>query len=420
MKKNILFIEINPGMQSTGARAIRICKEKGIGCYVLTSDKKYYDTPEGNPLDTADEVFEFPTDNKNMKESSKYVEGLMEKFNFVAVTSFSELYIETASYISSKLKLLHNNFEQISIARNKYKWRTFLSDNGIKMPRFMLIEKRNDLLTVKDKIGFPCIFKPVDGSSSVGVQYCTSNEDLKHAFDYWQSFNGFGRGITLKKEAMVEEYIDGPLYSAECINFNGNNYCFGFTDRKLSGAPYYVETRASFPCNLKNNNEVINEIYRVIDVIGFENCALHIEFILSKNGYPYIVDINARLGGGLVSQMIFEATGVDPIEVIIDMLLENDIKIKETKHKYATSRYIGSYSTGTVIDIHGISEIKQNPCVKQFESCVKNGDKVQKMISNRDTLFEFMVVGDSFESVNDNANKVAQNIHLIVDSKLCY
>ncbi|KHD38119.1 hypothetical protein NL50_01005 [Clostridium acetobutylicum] len=420
MKKNILFVEINPGMESSGAHALRLCSEKGIGCYVLTSDKKFYDTPNGNPLDTADRVFEYPTDKNHLEQSSAYVSELMESFHFVAVVSFSELYIETASYIAKQLNLPYNNYEQISIARDKYKWRKFLSQKGFKMPKFMLIKKMDDIKMVASEIGFPCVFKPVDGSASVGVQYCTSNDDLKCALKYWNSFGGFGRGITLKNEAMVEEYIDGPLYSAECINFNNKNYCLGFTDRKLSGAPYFAETRANFPCEIKDSGKIIDEIYGVIDAIGFKQCALHIEFIVSQSGEICIVDINARLGGGLISQMIYETTGIDPVSVVLDMLIGKTPNIERTKNRYAASRYVGTYGNGTVHDVLGISQIIDDPNIKQFELYINKGQIVKKMISNKDTIFEFFAVGDSYNDANGNADNAINNMHLLIDAELCY
>ncbi|XBS69125.1 ATP-grasp domain-containing protein [Acerihabitans sp. KWT182] len=356
MSKSILFIELNPGMESTGAKALRICKNMGILTYVVTSDKSFYDSSLGNPLNDAEKVYEHRTDLYHIIDLVEYIKKLNTTHQFRAVTSLSELYVEQAAFISKALGIKNHNYEAIKLARSKYAWRDFLRNKGYAMPKFIFIKDINGLAYVPDEIGFPCVIKPVDGAASVAVSVCDNLNELNVAYEELINYPGFGRGITLNKLAIVEEYLEGDVYSAEYVVYKHESYCLGFTDRIISGYPYFAETGAGFPAKLLNEKKSKFYIESIINIMNFDNCILHIEFIEEKNGDIQIIDLNPRLCGALIAPMIYEATGIDPIKTLIEILIGDEPNLKRTKNRYCESRYVGAQCCGKLIEVKGFQQ----------------------------------------------------------------
>ncbi|WP_162887489.1 ATP-grasp domain-containing protein [Bombilactobacillus bombi] len=422
MSKTILFVEINPGMESSGAKALEYCKNNNITSYVLTSNKKFYDTPEGNPLNKANHVLEFSTSMNSREQCVNFLKDRFFKTKLDLVMSFSELYVELAAYIGKQLGISNNNYVPICKARNKFTWRSLLQNEHLTNVKSLLISNLEDLQNVPEKIGFPCIIKPIDGSASVSVQYCDNLDELKMAFNSWQNFHGFGRGLISKKEMIVETYVPGLLYSIECLNINGVNNYFGITNRKLSGAPYFVEVGANFPANdeISNITSVKNKTSKVINLLGFKNCALHIEFILGADNYIEYVDINPRLGGGLIPEMIESSLNISPIKYVLSTMLGDNttINIPNEYLNYCASRYVVSSNWGKISHITGLNKIKKNKSIHSFSMSVKEGDVILPLKSNKNTLFEYFSTGTSMEKADNIANDVVNDISFDLKAEL--
>lgn len=406
-------------MESSGARAIECCKTLGMNCYVLTADKSYYDSPDGNPIDAATGYFEYPTDEAHMRQTAEHVAALDRDIGIFQVMSFSELYIHTAAYIARFPGFSSNNYTAISLARDKFMWRRFLSDRGVHMPRFAVVRQKGELEKAARSVGYPCIVKRTQGSSSVSVRYCTNLDEMMDTWEQWQNYQGFGRGVRLKPDMLVEEYVSGPLFSCECFISRGKLRILGFTDRTLSGFPYFSETRASFPARVGNYSSVEKLISESVTLMGFDNCCLHIEFIEdSFTGEPVLVDYNARLAGGLVPQMIREAYGTDPITIAIDIALGRDTTTPIGTKKYATSRYIGVDAEGVLRKIEGYDLLKDNEAVLCLSRSLEDGARVHRMETNRETILEFMVGADDPVKAEGIAESLVGRLRFVVEANL--
>lgn len=421
MNKSILFIEINPGMRSSGAEALKYCLKHNIKCYVLTSNKQFYNTPDGNPLDNAYKILEFSTNMDDRDECVNFIREKLSNVKLNLIMSFSELYVEFAAYVGKRLGIPNNNYDSIHKARNKYVWRNILHKNRLSHVKSLLISNYEELDQISKNVEFPCVIKPVDGSASVSVQYCTNIKELRHAFHVWQKFQGFGRGLKLRGEMIVESYLPGPLYSIECLNVNGENRFFGITDRKLSGAPFFVETGASFPIDKGIPiNEIIRKTSYVINLLGFKNSALHIEFILGPNDSIEYVDINPRLGGGLIPEMIKASLNINPIEMVINTMLGvgDKISIPTTPFAYCASRYVVSRNWGKITKITGLDKVKNIKNIHAFNSSVKVGGTIFPLTSDKNTLFEYFIADKNISDANKCADDVINMIRLDLKADL--
>ena len=225
----------------------------------------------------------------------------------------------TVAYVARSLKLPGNPESTDVLARDKYEMRkAFIKHGGIYCPRFIEVSVNSNLEAFGD-FSFPLIVKPTDRWSSKGVTRVDTIDKLKEAIDYAcnESING---------KAIVEEFMNGPEYSAECIVYNGHVSILAYTEKMTTGFPHYIEKGHKQPANLsKQKTEMIDCVVRkAIKALNIENSAAHVEFRILENDEIGIIEVGARMGGDCIGTDLTPiSTGLDYIRMVIDVACGN-------------------------------------------------------------------------------------------------
>lgn len=243
------------------------------------------------------------------------------------VSNASELTAEISAYVAEKLGLNGTPYHILEQLHNKYYVRQ-LSENvkGLSKPKFYNYDGKDHNL-------YPCVVKPCNGSSKVGVSFVKNANEFKSAITYAkESSNG---------EILVEEYVEGKELSVESISYMGKHYVIQLTDKDSSSAPHFVELGHHQPANisqsLKNKIEVI--IPSLLNKLGYTNGASHIE-VKYKADKIYLIEVNLRGGGDEISNKLVQlSSGIDYLRCMIEVALN-------TFHKptpISTPSYAGIY-----------------------------------------------------------------------------
>ncbi|MBE5936500.1 MAG: ATP-grasp domain-containing protein [Lachnospiraceae bacterium] len=224
----------------------------------------------------------------------------------------SELAMHPMNYLLRKMGIPCNSIETEKIATNKYLMRCALRDCGIDGPRFTLVEDgfNPDVLT---EFEYPLIIKPVDLSSSRGVMKINTPEELDEAIDYAMSWSN-------KKQAIIEEFIEGKEYSGESIAYNGQYKLLVVTEKSTTGAPHFVETGHKQPANLSSEmyKKVEDTLYKAFAAMDIQYGAIHPEFRITKEGRICFMEIGARMGGDCIgSDLVPISSGYDYMGMVI-------------------------------------------------------------------------------------------------------
>ena len=229
-------------------------------------------------------------------------------------TIASDLGNITVQYLASRLGLPCNSDECIEISTNKYQMRCALRDHGIKTPHF---EKVSDAAQLGDaaQFTFPVIVKPTDRSGSRGITKVLNPADLPDAVKVSaeQSF---------EKMAIVEEYIEGPEFSCECISYNGNHELLTVTKKFTTGAPHFIETGHMEPAGLSDEmmQKIQKTVFASLDALKIQNGASHSEFRITSSGDIGIIEIGSRMGGDCIgSDLVRLSTGKDFVKMVIQV-----------------------------------------------------------------------------------------------------
>lgn len=225
----------------------------------------------------------------------------------------SDLAMLTVNYVAEKLGLPGNSMECTEISTNKYAMRKAFQKAGVPVPGFREADQATKPEALTD-LKLPVIVKPTDRSGSRGITKVTKWGQLADALQASVE-NSF------EKKAIIEEYLNGPEYSCECISFRGTHHFLAVTKKYTTGEPHFIETGHLEPAPLsEEQREAIKKaVFAGLDALKVENGASHTEFKLEGNEVR-IIEIGARMGGDCIGSDLVElSTGYDFVRMVIEV-----------------------------------------------------------------------------------------------------
>jgi len=161
---------------------------------------------------------------------------------------------------------------------------------GMNKKIFRKLAEKEGLLMAKQTTQAPCMVKPVDGGSSVGVTIVKKQEDLENAIDLAKKY---GDGV------IIEEYIEGTEVSCgilgeqvlPVIEIVPKKEFFDYEAKYSDGMSEEI-----CPARLpdETTKKVQEETLKVFKMIGGRGYA-RVDFII-KNNEPYLLEINTLPG----------------------------------------------------------------------------------------------------------------------------
>ena len=317
MKPKIAIIGANEAID------ILICKakEKGYETHVFAWQN-------GDPGEKSADVF-YPVSTADKEEILNICRGI----GIVGIASVtSDFAVSTVNYVARNLDLVGNCEITDAVARNKFLMRKAFRDNGVYTPWFTKVGKDTDLSFMEDH-NYPVIVKPTDRWSSMGVTCVRSFKELQQAVDY-------AAELSLTDEAIIEDFMEGPEYSAECICQDGVCHILTVTKKLTTGYPHYVESGHMQPADIPAEKlpYVHQVVKKAVAALCIENSAAHVEFRCLENGEIGIIEIGARMGGDYIgTDLVRLSTGYDYVGMVIDMACGKKLDFTPNYH-YKSSR----------------------------------------------------------------------------------
>jgi|GEM_PF-3239330 len=404
--KHILFVETR-----TDLPGINMCLEKGWKVTLLAEEPiYYYNAVKKENYSVLNQIIvQAPTSNEN--DLFEFIYHINKKNKLDLILSFSELYVSQAAVVAEKLGLPTMSSIAIKTARNKFKTRNICKYNNIPIPKYLLATNKDEAVESARKIGYPCIFKPMIGASSLGVRLVDNEKDMIQIYERYliDSNRYFGRNIYSSKEVLIEEYIKGEVYSAETITINGSTEIIGFANRGLFGFPYFVENEVIFPYKIHNEQKAKKVVNDVIRKVGIDFGLCHVEIIINESDVK-LIEINPRLAGGPIRELINLSLGIDLANEIINFYLGEPYNFKPCRKKVAGSHLICAERDGVLKSVKEEKPILEYDDVKKLE-IFKLGQFVKKAKSNADWIGIIIVVGDEQLGVKSRLSQLLNMLH---------
>lgn len=336
-----------------------------------------------------------------------------EHHKIAMIFSVSEFGIEVAAATAEILGIPYgSSFAAVKRARNKYLTRQFLKDKNVATPDFGVAKGVEELKEMSLRIGFPVIVKPLNGAGACSVIQINREDEMEEKITDMianrskMPVNDY-RVDTTEEYWIVEEYLDGVEVSVECCTFDGETTVIAIHDKYCDVCePYFIEKTFVTPPP-RFTREQINEIEKmakeVLSAIEYDYGVAHVEMKVTRKG-PRLLEINARVGGGLNMESVLYSTGINILEVLLDIRrgIKPDICIDDRKNVAFTMIPVVE---GKVKKISGFDDALEVDHVSLAQPFLEVGEMVKARQAN---YGGFILAKDDEMSTLLNALKVAE------------
>jgi carnosine synthase len=233
------------------------------------------------------------------------------------VLCFWETRVPVATRAAAALGLPGNPVEAVDVARSKLRTREASERAGLPTPRSRRVRSLDELYAAAAEIGFPAVVKPEFGASAVGCVRVDGIESLPDI--YWVVRRELETTTVVDLRAgndlVVEEYLDGVEFDVDLVLEGGACVFSSVSQNWPTAEPSFQETGLHCPPDHGSRavRRLVELSVRTVQAFGFLHGVLHVEGKCTAKG-PRIVEVNARMGGGRIHQVVEAVWGVDLIE----------------------------------------------------------------------------------------------------------
>jgi biotin carboxylase len=323
------------------------------------------------------------------------------------ITSSSEYYIGVASEVARLLALPGQAPEAVRRCRDKHAQRTRLRAAGLPCPAFARASSVPAAVAAAEAIGYPVVVKPTAGSGSAGVRLCAGRGDVAAAASLVLGPDAAALGLPAAADVLVEEYLDGAEFSVELVD----GQVIGITRKHLGPEPYFVETGHDFPAPLAPPVAAAlrSAATGALAALGLDRGGAHVELRLSAGG-SVVVEVNPRLAGGMIPQVVDEAVGIDLVLLVVAGMAGLPVSPRPARHGAASIRFLVAHDRGRLAAVSGLEQARAVPGVVDAVLTRCPGEELRIRHSFADRLGYVVARGED----NRQAAEAAQTARALI------
>lgn len=322
--KTIIFLNLRFSDYYSEGLLKRLKENKQVRLVAIV-DHQFKDKIAGHIFNYLDEIIYLKAEAKEgfLAEFSyvdllPIVENEMKHSIDVKIICSDEFNLLNAGKLRRNFRISGHTDEDLLIYRDKTKMKEKLAKEGIRVPKFRLLNPSYGFEYLAQELGLPFVIKPIDSCGSHGVSII---------YDLNQ-FNKLDLDLN-SQNFEVEEYIEGTLYHIDsCIRNNNidficaNEYTFpnhDYTNGKALGS---IPLDQDDPLSIK----LIDFAENCLMALKADNIVNHMELFHTKNNEIIFLEVSGRPPGALVNlthQLNFGFNLMDE-----DFYMQSDIDMK--------------------------------------------------------------------------------------------
>ena len=415
---HLLIIEL-PGGNDTYILEAAI--ERGDEFTFLSAQLSHYRAQEAVQawLDRAVQCVEIPS--FDCADVEQQMRALHQIKPFDALLCLQDIRLVEAAKLAHALKLKYLNPESAQLLRDKYKVRCRLQACCIEQPEFALATTNHELQSAVAQLGLPVLIKPADGYGSQNVVVLRFDDDLDPWMsplqDMLPSRADYGLGVKANDRLLVERYMHGDIIGCDTFTHEGQHTLLGVNEKLMFEPPSFAIRGGCFTPNHGQFNALEEYVFRLLDAVGFNCGAAHIEIMLTEHG-PRLIEINPRLVGAKIARLMGLALGHSVHQALIELHLGQSYQqLAHTRH-VAVTRWLVADRLGLLSHIeHPESNAPEIRCIEVLK---KAGDALRPPMENADRIGYVMSCAphkSQAQTLADNYVAGCQ-IHYLPETKL--
>ena len=377
--------------------AIKKAKEKGH--QVIVSDY-YKDAPGKQYADYGETISTFDIEG-NIKVGKKYdIDGVM--------TTGTDQPVYTAAKVADTLTL--PSFLSLQTAKavtNKREMKRTFNKHDIPTVNFRIL-KENFSDAELEEINFPVVIKPLDSQGQRGVFKLDSPAEVRERFSEVLQFSR-------EDEILLEEYYESKEITVSGWVDDNKLNILTVTDRITYDNPLHIGicTAHIFPSRfLRSHYKEIKKVsQKIVNGFNIKNGPIYFQILVGDQGIK-VNEIACRIGGAYEGDFMPYLTGVDILDLMIDLSLGYDIKC-DTPQDYDIldnnkwlSVQLFFASPGKIHKRSTVKEITRLTGVMQAGFNFNEGDSIGKIENATERAGYFVVTGNCRVELKERIKEV--------------
>lgn len=301
---------------------------------------------------------------------------------FDAIITVNEYALETAVSVARTLGVASTTPDAVFAARDKYQMRQILGRTGLSPIAFRLADSVDEIIAASAGMPYPLMVKPTRSCESLLAKVVSSAKELAFAVSEIRSEYANLSVIMqgrISQSFILEEFITGPMFSAEFALANGEFYDFMISERIQATHDATIELGNIMPSTLSSavQQQCFNYVHRVAQALGFETGVFHFEFILTQHG-PVLVEANPRLMGGSMPYLYDFLTNKYIHDQVLNIHLQQPAEVANIPAgRFVVSLRLEARQPGIISALPVLSDIRALSIkVLLFETYYQVGDRV--------------------------------------------
>jgi len=374
--------------------------ELGHEITFCTSDLSYYRNkgPEFfEDITQANQIIDMP--DMAYEPLCRQLDVIHAATPFDAVINVLDIRGVLAARVAKRYGLRYLCPDAAQLTRDKTRVRARLQENGIPQPAFAQVKTIEELMTALNQTGYPAILKPSDGLGSDNVYYLTGPESItEDVISLFQLSEGLAYGFGARSSQLysVEPYMKGRLIGVDVFSDGRTRTMLGINAKKMCPPPSFAIAGSTYSSQQFDDAVVREFAFSVLDAIGFDFGACHIEMIVHEEGV-YVVEINARLVNAQIpyqmSYALDRSVYADFIHLHLGMPLSEMPPF--ARQAFSVIRWVVADRHGVLEEI-GLPDMT-HPQIERVVMFKGEGDTVQPPMSNQDRIGYVIVTAETEE-----------------------
>lgn len=323
------------------------------------------------------------------------------------ITACTDQALLTMAYISEQLNLpCYLTYEQALALTNKLYMKQRMVASNIPTSKYICVNKDFQIEQLST-FSYPLVVKPVDSNSSKGVKKIHTPNELREAITDALNFS-------ITRKAIVEEFKSGEELSVDIYIEGSTAKLLSITaSKKVKHSNAFTIIQSYYPAPIAYKEDKILEIaQKIAEAFELRDTPLLIQMIVDKEEYN-VIEFSARMGGGSKYHLIEVLSGIDIMNVYVNMILGKQPKVAPQKMvNSAIMNYIYCYP-GTYTHITGINKLKEESCIEEAFVYKSPYAHFEKASNSSDRVAGFLIVGDNSHEVKEKLIKANDSIKVI-------
>lgn len=398
--KTIIFIGTNKSGSSR--EAVRAAERLGYFTVLFTNNEKQIKQRK-EYVDVHEMIF---VDTTNLAVMRKEIRSLQSKGNVImTIASFVDSNVARAMKLCEEFCPNGTSSEAVDIMENKAGTRA--SFNGFPFsPKFITLppKAKGEPPIIAALPNFPLIVKSASSTGSKDVLQASNLEQLRRHIRKLNEKNP-------DESIIIEEFIEGEQYLVEAIIHDRNIQIAGVIQQEITYGKRFIITGygvlAIVPKQL--NDSIMEVLNAIIEKFDIRNGALHVEMRLTKNGWR-LIEINPRISGGAMNNMLKAAFGFDLVEETLKLYLGEKPSLVQKQQHFVFTQYVIIDKNGILERVTGKNRARKSPGVVEVYVKPRKGTQLTPPLSMGHRYAYVIAQGRTLEMAKSLAKKAAEEI----------